>query len=86
MAGIVSIITDGVQAQGHDQNFVTFYRARGMTTQEAYDRMAGLLQSCHRDWFLAQADLPLWGETMDRQVQKYIRGMENVVSANLNWR
>ncbi|KAI4226295.1 MAG: hypothetical protein L6R36_003286 [Xanthoria steineri] len=56
-----------------------------MTTQEAYDRMAGLLQSCHRDWFLAQADLPLWGETMDRQVQKYIRGMENVVSANLNW-
>ena len=57
-----------------------------MTTQEAYDQMARLLYSRHRDWFLAQADLPLWGETMDRQVQKYIRGMENVVTSNLNWR
>lgn len=86
MFGMASIIPDGVQAQGHDQNLVIFYRARGMTTQEAYDQMARLLYSRHRDWFLAQADLPLWGETMDRQVQKYIRGMENVVTSNLNWR
>ena len=49
MLGMASIIPDGVQAQGHDQNLVTFYRARGMTTQEAYDQMARLLYSRHRD-------------------------------------
>lgn len=58
MVEVVSIFADGVQAQGHDQNLIAFYRAKGMTTQEAYDQMDGLLQLRYRDWYLAQADLP----------------------------
>jgi hypothetical protein len=32
------------------------------------------------------AALPQWGEKIDRQVQTYIQGVQNVVRANLNWR
>ncbi|CAO1601995.1 hypothetical protein XANCAGTX0491_005631 [Xanthoria calcicola] len=72
-------------AQGHKQNLVAFYRGRGMTSQEAYDQIDVLLHLRYRDWYLAQADLPQWGESMDRQVQKYIRGMEDLITSNLNW-
>lgn len=57
-----------------------------MTSQEAYDQIDVLLHLRYRDWYLAQADLPQWGESMDRQVQKYIRGMEDLITSNLNWR
>lgn len=65
---------------------VAICRINGMPAQQAFDCVNELLKDCYRDWFLAQANLPQWGEHVDFQVQKYIQGVQNVVLANLNWR
>ena len=57
-----------------------------MPPQEAYDRINVLLKERYREWYLAQANLPQWGEVIDRQVQKYIRAMQDVITANMYWR
>lgn len=58
----------------------------GYTAQQSFDKIDELLRIRYREWFLAQADLPQWGEKIDSQVQAYLRGVQNVVVANLNWR
>jgi hypothetical protein len=45
-----------------------------------------MLSACYRDWYLAIASLPSWGEKIDMDVQRYIAIVKNVVLANLNWR
>lgn len=57
-----------------------------MGPQEAFDQMGELLKARFREWYLALAELPQWGEAIDTQVQKYISGVQDVVLANLNWR
>ena len=69
-----------------DQNLVALYGHSGIPPQEAYDKIDGLLKVRYREWYLAQADLPQWGETIDRQVQHYIRAMQDVITANMYWR
>ena len=69
-----------------DQNLVALYGHSGMPPQEAYDKIDGLLKTRYREWYLAQADLPQWGEIIDRQVQHYIRAMQDVITANMYWR
>lgn len=57
-----------------------------MPAQQAFDSVDRLLRDCYRDWYLAIASLPQWGEEVDAQVQKYIQGVQDVALANLNWR
>lgn len=45
-----------------------------------------MLVTRYREWYLALVELPSWGERVDSDVQRYIRGIQNVVQANLNWR
>lgn len=52
----------------------------------AFNHIGNMLVARYRDWYLALAELPSWGEHVDAQVQQYIRGVQNVVTANLNWR
>jgi hypothetical protein len=30
--------------------------------------------------------LPIWGEKVDKKVQRYLRGIEDVALANAHWR
>ena len=39
-----------------------------MKAQEAFDYMGELLKARFREWYLALADLPQWGEAIDMQV------------------
>lgn len=79
------MILTSVQAEGVPHNIVTVLRQSGMTIQEAFNEAGAYLRNCYRDWYLTQADLPLWGEEVAGQVQKYIRALETCVMANLNW-
>ncbi|KAG6994213.1 hypothetical protein G7Y79_00046g082640 [Physcia stellaris] len=72
-------------AGGIDQNLIALYGHQGMPPQEAYDRINVLLKERYREWYLAQANLPQWGEAIDKQVQKYIRAMQDVITANVYW-
>lgn len=58
---------------------------QGKTQTEAYDCVDQLMKDRYHTWYLALAGLPMWGEDIDKQVQVYIQGCQNMVVANLNW-
>lgn len=62
------------------------YQQEGRTIQEAFDEVERSLSQCYRDWYLALAKLPSWGEEIDAQVQMYIEGVQNAALANIHWR
>ncbi|KAL9001677.1 MAG: hypothetical protein Q9188_005352, partial [Gyalolechia gomerana] len=80
--GVISQVN---MADGHVQNLIALYGYSGLTPQDAYDKIDVLLKARYRELYLAQADLPQWGEAIDRQVQKYIQAVQDVITANLYW-
>lgn len=58
----------------------------GMTAQEAFQYVGGLLEDRYRRWEAAESHVPLWGDETDEQVAQYIEGIKSVVRANLYWR
>jgi hypothetical protein len=54
--------------------------------QAAFDRVNEVLKERYRDWYLAGAYIPQWGEEIDKQVQRYIKGVHETMLANLNFR
>ena len=69
-----------------DHNIVAALRATGLTTQEAFDHAGVEITKRLHEWYITMAEVQSWGESIDRQVQRYIRGVRDVVTANLNWR
>lgn len=74
------------QLLDENSNLIKIYLRDGFSVQAAFDEAGKLLATCYRDWYLALADLPSWGEDVDAQVQTYIEGLQNVVLANIHWR
>lgn len=75
-----------IQKEGVSHNLVAICRHNGMPAQMAFDHVGNMLIERYRDWYLALAALPTWGERLDADVQQYIQGVQNVVRANLHWR
>lgn len=75
-----------LQAEGVSHNLVIIYRLMRLSQEEALENINNRLKACFRNWYLAHAELPLWGEAIDNQVQKYIQGIQDLVLANVNWR
>ncbi|RAK94265.1 terpene synthase metal binding domain protein [Aspergillus costaricaensis CBS 115574] len=73
------------QLLDENSNLIKIYLRDGFSVQAAFDEAGKLLATCYRDWYLALADLPSWGEDVDAQVQTYIEGLQNVVLANIHW-
>ncbi|PWY91371.1 pentalenene synthase [Aspergillus sclerotioniger CBS 115572] len=73
------------EKEGVTHNLVAICRHNGMPAQMAFDHVGNMLIERYRDWYLALAELPTWGERVDADVQQYIRGVQNVVRANLHW-
>ncbi|CAI7610388.1 unnamed protein product [Penicillium discolor] len=73
------------QGLGEQHNLVTAYLLQGYPLQVAFEKSGDLLQSRYRDWYRNFAKLPFWEEHIDRQVQLYLSGVQNVALANLNW-
>ncbi|PYI05323.1 pentalenene synthase [Aspergillus sclerotiicarbonarius CBS 121057] len=73
------------EKEGVSHNLVAICRHNGMPAQMAFNHVGNMLTERYRDWYLALAALPTWGERIDAGVQQYIRGVQNVVRANLHW-
>ena len=72
---------------GHGQNLISIFRRRlGLSQQASYDRANERLHRCYRQWYLAQAAVPSWGEQVDGQVQQYLWACLAVLKANVRWR
>ncbi|RAL02054.1 terpene synthase family protein [Aspergillus ibericus CBS 121593] len=76
---------DLTQKEGVSHNLVAICRHNGMPAQMAFNHVGSMLTERYRDWYLALAALPTWGERIDADVQQYIRGIQNVARANLHW-
>ena len=74
------------QSLDFNHNIIHLFRQAGLSQQEAYDQVSQLLNKRYRAWYLSHSDLPLWGEAVDVQVQKYVKGCQDVILGNLNWR
>ncbi|OJD35063.1 terpene synthase metal binding domain protein [Diplodia corticola] len=71
---------------GHSQNLISIFRRRlGLTQQQSYDRADELLHRCYRQWYVAHAKVPCWGEKVDAQVQQYLKACLDVLRANVRW-
>ncbi|OQE12429.1 hypothetical protein PENVUL_c001G07706 [Penicillium vulpinum] len=70
---------------GVKQNVVLRLMEQGFTTQQAMDQIQELLKEVYRRWYVALADLPVWGEEIDRQVLKFLDACRDVALGNLYW-
>jgi hypothetical protein len=61
-------------------------RMSGMLAQEAFDTVGQLFDERLARWDIAISRLPLWGQAVDFEIQRYIQGIMDVVKANLYWR
>ncbi|KAL8829666.1 MAG: hypothetical protein Q9191_001875, partial [Dirinaria sp. TL-2023a] len=73
------------QKEGCEYNLIAIYRRQGLSLQASYDVVENLIKTRYREWFLALADVPLLGEGVDADVQRYIEGCANMVIGGLNW-
>lgn len=72
--------------QGEDSNIIFILKDQGMTDQEAVDEIGEMLYDCYKRWHMAMANLPFWGEDIDRDVIKFVNGCRNIALGNLHWR
>lgn len=71
---------------GVNHNIIHVFRQNGLSQQEAYEQVNALLNKRYRRWYLAHSELPVWGEEVDVQVQMYVKGCQDIILGNLNWR
>lgn len=74
------------QEESVPHNLVAVARMGGLGAQEAFDYIGSMLDSRYERWEKAIGELPNWGEEVNRNAQKYIQGVADVVRANLYWR
>ena len=71
---------------GVNHNIIHLYRQQGFSQQQAYDKVSELLNYRYRQWYIAHSEVPSWGEELDVQIQLYLKGCQDVILGNLNWR
>ncbi|KAI3339300.1 isoprenoid synthase domain-containing protein [Ustulina deusta] len=74
------------EAESVPHNIVAVARMSGFGAQEAFDYVGNMLDSRYERWEKAVTAIPNWGEEINRDVEGYIRGVADVVRANLHWR
>lgn len=45
-----------------------------------------MIQDCYKRWYHALANMPVFGEEVDREVLRFVDGCRNVALGNLHWR
>ncbi|KAI1161943.1 isoprenoid synthase domain-containing protein [Nemania serpens] len=67
-------------------NMVAVARMSGLDAQEAFDYVGNMLDSRYERWEAAIREVPDWGEEIiNKNVEKYVQGVADVVRANLYW-
>ncbi|KAI8953296.1 isoprenoid synthase domain-containing protein [Xylaria longipes] len=80
---ILSYVKEEGESVPH--NMVAVARMSGLGAQEAFDYIGNMLNSRYERWENAVRAVPNWGESINHHVDRYIRGVADVVRANLYW-
>ncbi|KAL8970758.1 MAG: hypothetical protein Q9197_003640 [Variospora fuerteventurae] len=70
-------------ALGVDHNLVSLLVEQGLSTQQALDKTGDMLDDCYRRWYSVLANMPVYGEEIDRQVLRFIDTCSCVALGNL---
>ncbi|KAF6826099.1 terpene synthase metal binding domain-containing protein [Colletotrichum plurivorum] len=73
------------EAEGCHSNMVAACRMTGKSAQEAFDMVGALLEESYIEWDDAMSRVPRCGGDIDREVERYIKGIQDVVQANISW-
>jgi uncharacterized protein Yka (UPF0111/DUF47 family) len=72
---------------GVDFNLITLLMKKDcFSVQQAMDKIGHMIEDRYRQWFLALADLPSYGEEVDREVMKFVETCRAMAHGNLYWR
>ncbi|KAI0538595.1 isoprenoid synthase domain-containing protein [Xylaria digitata] len=66
-------------------NLVAVARMSGLQAQEAFDCIGNMLNSRYERWEKAIGAMPDSGDEVNKHVERYVRGVVDVVRANLYW-
>ena len=75
-----------LQAQGVDHNIITLIMEQGGTAQDGIDKIGKMMDDCYKRWYGALANMPIWGEVIDREALRFVDCCRNVALGNLHWR
>ena len=67
-------------------NAILLLGKKGLSEQQAVDALGVLFTQLYKDWYRAIAEMPIWGEHVDREVFKYIEVLQRVPISNIYWR
>ncbi|KFG84812.1 terpene synthase metal binding domain protein [Metarhizium anisopliae] len=70
---------------GIEHNIISVLNKNGLSIQKAMDRAGELQNECYRRWYIALANMPVWGERVDREVLKYIQACHSFPLGDLLW-
>lgn len=71
---------------GVDHNFISLLMNQGHSMQEAVDKIGYMMEDCYHRWYFALAELPVWGETVDREALRFINVCRNLALGTLHWK
>ncbi|KAI2464559.1 Presilphiperfolan-8-beta-ol synthase [Annulohypoxylon bovei var. microspora] len=72
-------------ALGVDQNIIILLMNQGLSAQLALDRIGSMLSECYKRYYIALANMSVWGEKMDREVLRLVEACRNAALGNLHW-
>ncbi|KAL1643930.1 hypothetical protein SLS58_004605 [Diplodia intermedia] len=72
-------------ALGVEHNIIHIYRKHGLSEQEAADAVEEMFNGLYKGWYLALAEMPSWGEQVDREMLRYIDGCRDTALGNVYW-
>ncbi|KAF3926876.1 hypothetical protein ABW20_dc0104576 [Dactylellina cionopaga] len=75
-----------IQAYGTDYNLVLKLVKQGYSIQGAIDEVSAMLDKSYEQWNCAIAELPSWGEDIDRQVFRLLEAYRILALGILEWR
>ncbi|KAJ5408226.1 hypothetical protein N7509_002109 [Penicillium cosmopolitanum] len=74
------------QARDEKNGLIPLLKDQGLSTQQAMDKIGEILIGRYKRWYNVLADLPVWGEDVDREVLKYIDMRLYMALGNLHWK
>jgi hypothetical protein len=86
---IIVLATDVVcyvkeQTEGFNNNVISICRMRGMSAQDAHDYIGQLIEEQAQEWDLTRAAVPIFGETVDLELERYIQRIVNCSLASVH--
>ncbi|KAI8292528.1 putative fructose-bisphosphate aldolase [Colletotrichum sp. SAR 10_98] len=73
-------------ALGVDHNLISLLMEKdGLSIQQAMDEIGNMVNQCYRRWYLALAELPSYGEKIDREAMRFVAVCRALAQGNLYW-